>query len=171
MNNAGVDLTFCVIFCSKLMAACKIADCRNMFLTPVLEIVTTSEREQHFQAKFRYRAKGRYPEERDGHRVSYGQLQRDDLLRPFSKSAGLPSKALTIIQSNISFFLACSLCWCLSHSSFNIPSLLRQMSQPFVAGLLLLGKKYFKAIISALCSKVFCRNDKKVACLSGGHDA
>ena len=93
MNNAGVDLTFCVIFCSKLMAACKIADCGNMFLTPVLELATTSQREQHFQAKFRYRAKVRYPEERDGHRVSYGQLQRDDLLRPFSKSAGLALKS------------------------------------------------------------------------------
>ena len=89
MNKAGVDLAFCIFICSKVMEACKVADCGNMFLTPVLELATTSRREQRFQAKFRYRAKGRDPEERYGQRVSYGQLQRGDLLRPFLAAQGI----------------------------------------------------------------------------------
>jgi hypothetical protein len=91
MNHAEVDLAFCVFVCSKVMEACRIADCGSMFLNPVLEPMTTSSsrQEQRFQAKFRYRAKGRDPEERYRLMATYGQVQRGELLRPFLAAQGI----------------------------------------------------------------------------------
>ena len=91
MNHAEVDLAFCVFVCSKVMEACRIADCGNMFLNPVLEPMSTSSSRQgqRFQAKFRYRAKGRDPAERYRQMATYGQLQRGALLRPFLAAQGI----------------------------------------------------------------------------------
>ena len=91
MNEAEVDLAFCVFVCSKVMEACRIADCGSMFLNPVLEPITTSSsrQEQRFRAKFRYRAKGRDPQERYRQMATYGQVQRGELLRPFLAAQGI----------------------------------------------------------------------------------
>ena len=91
MNHAEVDLAFCIFVCSQVMQACRIADCGNMFLNPVLGPMTTSSSRQgqRFQAKFRYRAKGRDPKERYRQMASYGQLQRGELLRPFLAAQGI----------------------------------------------------------------------------------
>ena len=91
MNNAGVDVAFCVFVCHKVMEACKVTDCGCMYLTPVLEPTTTSgsQQPQRFLAKMRYRAKGRDPKERFGRMVSYSQLKRGDNLRPFLAAQGI----------------------------------------------------------------------------------
>ena len=91
MNHAEVDLAFCVFVCSKVMEACSVADCGYMFLTPILEPITTSSSRQvqRFQAKFRYRAQGRDPKERYRQKATQIQLQRGELRRPFLAAKGI----------------------------------------------------------------------------------